>query len=334
MTTLRRRSLLIGSAAATLGAPAIVRAQGGDWPKGPIKIIVPFPPGGSTDPVARIIQAKLIENTGWNIIVDNKPGGTGVVGSAVAAKSPPDGQTWMITFDSHILNPAFAPSLPYKDSELLNVMLIGRTPQAIAAHPDRPYKTFAEAVADAKKRPGKVSIGVLGASQALVLMTLIKKENDVDINLIPYKGGGPLNQDILAGVTDIAIGSTASLSPHFRANKVRPIGVTGEKRTPALPDTPTLIEQGIKGYPSYSWWGVYAPAGTPRPIVERMHAEIAKAVRSADVTQKFVEQFNMEILTSSPEVFAEFQKVEQERWTRSSRKTTSRGTSGQGDQRP
>jgi len=315
MTKLDRRSVLI--AVGALAAPVLAHAQGAaDWPKGQIKIIVPFPPGGSTDPVARIIQAKLIENTGWNIIVDNKPGGTGVVGSAVAAKSPPDGQTWMITFDSHILNPAFAPSLPYKDSELLNVMLIGRTPQAIAAHPDRPYKTFAEAVADAKKRPGKVSMGVLGASQALVLMTLIKKENDVDINLIPYKGGGPLNQDILAGVTDIAIGSTASLSPHFRANKVRPIGVTGEKRTPALPDTSTLIEQGIKGYPSYSWWGVYAPAGTPRPIVERMNAEIAKAVRSADVTQKFVEQFNMEILTSSPEVFAEFQKVEQERWTK------------------
>ena len=159
----------------------------------------------------------------------------------------------MITFDSHILNPAFAPSLPYKDSELLNVMLIGRTPQAIAAHPDRPYKTFAEVVEDARKRPGKVSMGVLGASQALVLMTLIKRENDVDINLIPYKGGGPLNQDILAGVTDTAIGSTTSLSPHFRANKVRPIGVTGETRTPALPDAPTLIEQKIKGFPSYSW---------------------------------------------------------------------------------
>jgi tripartite-type tricarboxylate transporter receptor subunit TctC len=103
MTTLQRRSLLFGGAAATLGAPAIVRAQA-DWPKGPVKIIVPFPPGGSTDPVARIIQAKLIENTGWNIIVDNKPGGTGAVGSAVAAKSPPDGQTWMITFDSHMAN--------------------------------------------------------------------------------------------------------------------------------------------------------------------------------------------------------------------------------------
>jgi tripartite-type tricarboxylate transporter receptor subunit TctC len=313
MSVLHRRSLVASLGAVALAAPVIVKAQG-DWPKGPIKIIVPFPPGGSTDPVARIIQAKLIETTGWNIIVDNKPGGTGAVGSAVAAKSAPDGQTWMITFDSHILNPAFASNLPYKDSDLFNVMEIGRTPQAIAAHPDRPYKTFADAVADARKRPGKVSMGVLGASQALVLMTLIKKENDVDINLIPYKGGGPLNQDILAGVTDIAIGSTASLSPHIRANKVRPIAVTGEQRTPTLPDTSTLIEQGIKGFPAYAWWGVYAPTGTPRPIVDKMHAEIAKAVRSPDVTQKFVEQFNMEILTSSPEDFAAYQKSEQERW--------------------
>ncbi len=313
MNSVRRRSVLIGGSAIALGAPAITRAQG-DWPKGPIKIIVPFPPGGSTDPVARIIQAKLIESAGWNVLVDNKAGGTGVVGAAVAAKSPPDGQTWMITFDSHILNPAFAANLPYKDSELQNVMQIGRTPQAIGAHPDRPYKTFAEAVADAKKRPGKVSMGVLAASQALVLMTLIKKENDVDLNLIPYKGGGPVNQDLLAGVTDIAIQSLASFSPHFRANKVRPIAVTGETRTPSLPDTPTLIEQGIKGFPSYSWWGVYAPTGTPRPIIDRMHAEITKAVRSPDVTQKFVEQFNMEILTSSPEDFAAYQKVEQERW--------------------
>ncbi len=315
MTIINRRSLMVGAAAATLGAPALARAQNtGDWPKGQIKIIVPFPPGGSTDPVARIIQAKLIENTGWNIIIDNKPGGTGAVGSAIAAKSAPDGQTWMLTFDSHILNPAFAPGLPYKDSELTNVMLIGRTPQALAAHPDRPYKTFAEVVADAKARPGKVNVGVLGASQALVLMTLIKKENNVDLNLIPYKGGGPLTQDLLGGVTDIGISSLTSFSPHIRANKIRPIGVTGEKRTPALPDTPTLIEQGIKGFPSYSWWGVYAPTGTPRPLIDRMNAEIKKAVSAPDVTQKFLEQFNMEILTSSPEEFAAYQKSEQERW--------------------
>ena len=318
MTILRRRAVLIGSTASAFAAPAIVKAQNlaqaGDWPKGPIKIIVPFPPGGSTDPVARIIQAKLVDQTGWQVIVDNKPGGASVVGASIAAKSPPDGQTWMVTFDSHILNPAFAPSIPYKDSELLNVMQIGRTPQTIAAHPDRPYKTFAEAAADAKGRPEKVSFGVLGGSQALVLATLINKENGLKVNLIPYKGGGPLVQDLLGGVTDIGISSLASFSPHIRANKIRPIAVTGEARTPALPDTPTLAEQGIKAFPSYSWWGVYAPAGVPRPIVERMHAEITKAVRTPDVTQKFIEQFNMEILTSSPEDFAAYQKSEQERW--------------------
>lgn len=316
MKNLNRRTLLAGTA--LLAVPAIARAQSApsaaEWPKGQIKIIVPFPPGGSTDPVARILQAKMMEQTGWNMLIENKPGGTGAVGSAIAAKSPPDGQTWMLTFDSHILNPAFAPSLPYKDSELFNVMQIGRTPQAIVAHPDRPYKTFAEVIDDARKRPGKVSVGVLGASQALVLMTLIKKENGVDLNLIPYKGGGPLNQDILAGVTDVAIGSLTSLSPHIIAKKVRAIGVTGEARTPALPDTPTLIEQKVKGFPSYSWWGVYCPTGVPRPIVDKMHAALTAAVKAPDVTKKFIEQFNMEIVTSSPEAFAAYQKSEQERW--------------------
>ena len=220
----------------------------------------------------------------------------------------------MITFDSHILNPAFAPSIPYKDSELTNVMLIGRTPQAIAAHPDRPYKTFAEAVADARARPEKVSFGVLGGSQALVLATLINKENGIKKNLIPYTGGGPLVQDLLGGVTDIGISSLTSFSPHFRTNKIRPLAVTGEARTPALPDTPTLIEQGVKAFPSYSWWGVYTPAGVPQPIIDRMHAELTKAVRSPDVTQKFIDQFNMEILTTSPEEFAAYQKSEQDRW--------------------
>lgn len=315
MNNVRRRALLAGAAAATVSAPAILRAQGvSDWPKGPVKIIVPFPPGGSTDPVARIIQAKLTDQTGWNVIIENRPGGASAVGANIAAKSAPDGQTWMVTFDSHILNQAFAANLPYKDSDLDNIMLIGRTPQTIAAHPDRPYKTFREAVDDAKKRPGKVNFGVLGGSQALVLATLIRKENDVDLNLIPYKGGGPLVQDLLGGVTDIGISSLASFSPHIRANKIRAIAVTGEQRTPALPDTPTLIEQGIKAFPSYSWWGVYAPAGVPKPIVDRMHIEITKAVRSQDVTTKFIEQFNMEILTSSGADFAAYQKVEQERW--------------------
>jgi len=317
MSVLRRRAVLAGTIGTTLCVPGIVNAQstdkGADWPKGPIKFIVPFPPGGGTDPIARIIAAKLGDTTGWQIMVENKPGAAGVVGATVAAKSPPDGQTWMVTFDSHILSPGFN-TLPYKDSDLFNVMLIGRAPLVITCHPDRPYNNFAEAVTDARKRPGKLSIGMLSASQSLLLMTYISKENDFDANFIFYKGGGPIAQDALAGVTDLAITTLVSVTPYFSSGKLRPLATTGEKRPPALPDTPTLIEQGIKAYPTYSWWGLYVPAGTPRPIVDRMNAEVAKAVRSADVTQKFVDQIHLEILASSPEEFASFQKVEQERW--------------------
>ena len=316
MPIVHRRSLLLAGAAATLAAPSIVHAQP-DWPKGPLRFVVPFPPGGSTDPVARHIQNKVMENTGWQIVVDNKPGAAGAVGAAIAAKAPPDGQTWLVAFDSHILIAPFAgANMPYKDSDLLAVMLVGRAPLAIACHPDRPYKTFADAIADARQRPGKPSVGVLTASQALLLITHLQKENGFEVNTIFYKGGAPTVQDLLAGVTDMALTTLAPLDPHFRSGKLRALATTGEARSPLLPETPTLGEQGIKGYATYSWWGIYAPTGTPRPIVERMNAEIARALRSPDVAPKLETQIGMEILASSPETFAQFQAVEQERWGR------------------
>jgi tripartite-type tricarboxylate transporter receptor subunit TctC len=312
MAVVRRRVVLAASMGAALWGPR-VNAQA-DWPKGPIKFIVPFPPGGGTDPIARIIAAKLGENTGWQIVVENKPGAAGVIGATTTAMSAPDGQTWLVTFDSHILSPAFTPNLTYKDSDLFNVMLVGRAPLVIACHPDRPYKTFTEVAADARKRPGQVSIGMLSASQSLLLMTHVRKENGFDANFIFYKGGGPTEQDAQAGVTDMCITTLVSAVPYCRTGKLRALATTGEKRPPALPDTPTLDEQGIKSYPTYSWWGLYGPAGMPRPIVDRMNAELAKAVRSPDVMQKFVETIHLEVLASSPEEFAAFHKAEQERW--------------------
>lgn len=313
MRGMSRRTVLAGSAAASLGVSAIARAQG-DWPKGPIRVVVPFPPGGTTDPVARILAAKVADNTGWNMVIDNKPGAAGAIGAAIAAKAPPDGQTWMVTFDSHILSSAFTPNLTYKDSDLMNVMLVGRAPLAAACPPDRPYKTFADVMTDAKQRPGKPSIGLLSASGALLLAVYLQKANGFDLNQIYYKGGGPTVQDLLAGVTDTSITTLGALRPHFQAGKLRPLATTGDKRVPSLPDVSTLAEQGLKTYPTYSWWGVYAPAGTPQPIVERMHAELVKAVQAPDVRQKFGEQIDMEILGSTPAEFAAFQKAEQERW--------------------
>jgi len=315
MSVVRRRVVLAGSLAASLGAPAIARAQS-DWPKGPIKFVVPFPPGGSTDPIARLIQAKLTDTVGWNVVVDNKPGGSGVVGATVVAKSPPDGNTWLIVFDNHILNPLWTATLPYKDSELMPVMQIGRSAQGVAAYPTRPYNSFAEMVKAAKAEPGKISVGALAASLAQIFLAFVQKENGFELNTIPYKGGGPLYQDALAGVTDLSVTSLANMMPHVSAGKLKLIGVTGETRSKLAPNVPTLTEQGIKAMPSFSWWGVYAPAGTPRPIVERMHAEIAKAVRSPDVAQKFVEQFDMEITLNSPAEFAAFTAKEQEIWAK------------------
>ncbi len=309
---LRRRTLL--PLLPLLAAPTIARAQGGDWPKGPIRVVVPFPPGGTTDPVARLLASKVSDNTGWATVIDNKPGAAGAIGAAIAAKAPPDGQTWMITFDSHILSPAFTPNLPYKDSELFNVMLVGRAPLAVACHPDRPYKTVGDVVADAKARPGKVNIGLLSASGALLLAAYLQKANGFELNQIYYKGGGPTVQDVLAGVTDVTVTTLGALQPHFRSGKLRPLATTGDRRVPSLPNVPTLAEEGLKTYPTYSWWGVYVPTGTPRPIVDRMTVELARAARSPDVAQKFLELIDMEILASSPEAFAAFQASEQERW--------------------
>jgi tripartite-type tricarboxylate transporter receptor subunit TctC len=314
MSVLRRRAVMAGSLAASIGVPASVNAQA-DWPKGTIKFVVPFPPGGSTDPIARIIQAKLTENTGWNIVLENKPGGSGVVGAAVAAKSPPDGNTWLIVFDNHILNTLWGTqNLPYKDSELMPVTQIGRSAQGIAAYPTRPYNSFAEMVKMAKAEPGKITIGALAASLAQIFLAFVQKENGFELNTIPYKGGGPLFQDALAGVTDLSISSLANMMPHVTAGKLKLIGITGDKRSKLAPDVATLSEQGIKAMPSFSWWGVFAPAGTPKPIVDRMLAEIGKAVRSPDVTQKFVDQFDMEITLPPPDQFAAFVAKEQELW--------------------
>ncbi len=310
----RRRAVLAGSVAATLGAPAIAVAQSTNWPTGAIRFVVPFPPGGSTDPITRIIQAKLTELYGWNVVVENKPGGSGVVGAAVAAKAPPDGHTWLFVFDNHILNPVWNASLPYRDEELMPVMQIGRSAQGIAAYPTRPYDRFAEVVTAARAAPGKISVGALGASLAQIFLAFLQKENGFVLNVIPYKGGGPLFQDALAGVTDLSVSSLANMMPHVRAGKLKLIGVTGATRSRLAPDVPTLAEQGVKALPSYSWWGVYAPAGTPAAIVERMHAAIAKAARTADVTQKFVEQFDMELVLSTPADFAALTRKEQDFW--------------------
>lgn len=194
------------------------------------------------------------------------------------------------------------------------VTQIGRSAQGIAAYPARPYNTFAEAIKAAKAEPGKISIGSLGSSLAQIFIAFLQKENGFQMNYIPYKGGGPLYQDALAGVIDLSVTSLANMMPHVRNGKLKLVGVTGANRSKLAPDVPTLAQQGVKALPSYSWWGIYAPAGTPKPIIDKMYAAISKAVREKDVTDKFVGQFDMEVTLPSAADFTAFIKKEQEVW--------------------
>ena len=314
--SLSRRAVTLALAgSAALGAlPA--GAQTGDWPKQPIKFIVPFPPGGTVDPVARIVQKRITDATGWNIIVDNRPGAGGSIGAAAAAKSPPDGNTWLFVFDTHAVNPSLIPNLPFDTlKDLAPVMLIGTSPMAVVTPPGRPFKCFGEVVAAAKAKPDSITYGSIGnGSLGHLTLTLVQQAGGFQVVHVPYKGGGPMTQDVIAGQIDLAIGTVALLAPQIRGGKVRALAVTGDKRSPVLPDVPSLAEQGFPNFSALAWWGVLAPTGTPKPIQDRMHAELKKALEHPEVRKQLGEQLGMDLVVGSPEQFGTFLGEQVARW--------------------
>jgi tripartite-type tricarboxylate transporter receptor subunit TctC len=286
------------------------------WPTKPVKFIVPYPPGGTVDPLARLVGAKLQESLGQAFVVENRPGAGGLVGTGVAAKSAPDGYTFLFVFDNHAVNPALVANVPFDTvKDFAPVMLVGTAPYAIAAHPSRPFRSFAEVVKAAKAKPDSISIGSIGnGTLAHLTIALAQQAGGFRINHIPYKGGGPMTQDLIGGQVDLGIGSAALLTPHVRSGKVRAVATTGEKRAHTLPDVPTLVEQGIPGVTVYAWWGVLAIAGTPKPIVDKFHSELQKALNLPDVRKTLTETMGMELVVSSPEVLQKWILSEMQRW--------------------
>src|SRR5918911_47383 len=278
MLTLTRRSALLAGAALPFAAPRALRAQG--WPSGIVRIIVPFPPGGSVDAIARMVQPGLQQRLNATVIVENRPGGSGSIGAAAAAKASPDGNTWLFVFDTHAVNPALIPNLPYDSQKDLDpVLLIGTAPNVLATHPSRPFKSLADVFAAAKAKPRTVTFASVGAgSLGHLTMVLLSKRAGVELVHVPYRGGGPAINDAIAGHVDLIIASTAGNKPHIPAGTLRGLVQTGLKRQPSLADLPTADESGFKGFQSLAWWGVYGPAGTPKPIAERFQAELT-AVR-------------------------------------------------------
>ena len=287
------------------------------WPPKTIRIIIPFPPGGTTDLIARRAQPMLERNLKTSILIENRAGASGVIGTHAAVLAPPDGATFVLVFDTHGANPSLLPNMPFDTlKDLAPVMLIGSSPMVITAHESTAYKSFDDVIAAAKAKPESVPYGTIGAgSLAQLAMTQIGNVLGVTMTHVPYKGGGPLVNDAIAGHVPIAIASTALLSPHIKSGKLRALAVTSAKRATQLPDTPTVSELRIPGFDSVSWWGLLAPAKTPPEIVARMNTAMAEALNEPQVKQNLSEQ-GVDYRLSSPDAFGKFIESEVTRWAK------------------
>jgi tripartite-type tricarboxylate transporter receptor subunit TctC len=311
---LTRRSLLIGVAAAPLiAAPDVGCAQ--SWPSGPLRVVVPFPPGGSTDALARLVQSGMQQRLGVNVIIENKPGASGAAGTTTVAKSPGDGNTWLFVFDTHSVNP-YLMNLQYDaEKDLDPVMLVATAPYLLAVNIKHAFKTLADVVAAAKAKPDSLSYASVGSgSIGHLFMVLLQKKTGIKMVHVPYRGGGPAMNDALGGHVDFIIGSVALVTPQLGSGKLRPIVQTGEKRITALPEIPTAMESGVPDLTAFTWWGVFAPAGTPKDIITRFNKELVNTIREERVSKTLVESQQMTLVLSGPEELGKFSTAQGKLW--------------------
>jgi tripartite-type tricarboxylate transporter receptor subunit TctC len=287
------------------------------WPtKQPIKLVAVFPPGGSVDQVARILAPALQQQLGQTVVVDNKGGASGTIGTGAVVQSPPDGYTFAVVFDTHGVNPSLMPSLPYDTrKDLAAVALIGTGAMVLTAHVDSPYKTLADVVAAAKA--GKaVSYGSIGSgSLGHLAMTQFARGDKLELVHVPYRGGGPLVNDALAGHVPLTIGSVFLLKPHIDGKRLRALAVTTKQRSPLLPDVPTIAESGSAGFEAPAWWAVLAPAKTPPEIVLRLNQEINKALQTPEVAGKLAAQ-GIDLRNSTPSAAQSFIEAQLDTWAK------------------
>jgi len=298
--------------AASIALPALAQT----WPSRPIRIIAVFPPGGSVDQVSRVLGQQLSKQLGQSFVVENVGGASGSIGTAAVAKAAPDGYTFGVVFDTHGTNPSLIPNISFDTMKgLEHVTLIGTSPMAIVASAKSKYTKMADVLADARTVQG-ITIGSIGTgSLGHLAMIEAGKQGNWSWTHVPYRGGGPLMNDTVAGHMPIAIGTVFLAQPHVKAGTVRPMAVTGAKRHPGLPDTPTLAESGIKNFEALAYWGMIAPAKTPPEIVNRMHAEMQKALKEPAVAERLGAQ-GMTVTGQGPAEFKAFMQKEIDRWSK------------------
>lgn len=315
VNSMRRRTLL--GAAAMAAMPLGASAQSMAFPQRPVRIVVPYPPGGSNDVIARLIAQKLQETWPHPVVVENRPGAAGNLGASEVVKAAPDGHTLLLNnVNITSMNPALIDKMPFDPfRDLADISLLGATSLALAVHPSVPVNSVQELVALLRSRPGRFSYASGGnGSPQHMAMELFKAATKTRVVHIPYRGAGPAVADVVGGQVEMTISIVNQIIPHARAGRLRTLAVTSRKRLPTLPDVPTLDEAGVPGYECEIWLGLSAPAGTPAPVIETINQAVRRVMAQPDVAQRLSGQ-GIEILTSTPEQMRQRATDDLKRWT-------------------
>lgn len=295
---------------------ASTAAFGQTYPTKPIRMVIPFPPGGSNDVVGRMIAFQLTDRLGKSVVVDNQGGAGGIIGTEAVARASPDGYTLLLISVAHAFGASMY-KLPYDPiGAFAPVSILGTGPVALCVNAKLPVNSMQDLLALAKAKPGELNYATAGIGSFQHLASaLFKLQSGLDIVHIPFKGGGPAMADVVAGNTQIVIGSLIQMLPQINSGRLKILGVGSPKRVPALPDVPTISEGGVPGYEATNWWGIVAPAGTPRPIIDRLHKELSVILATSETKKRF-ETEGGEAVQMSPEDFGKFIVSETSKWAK------------------
>jgi tripartite-type tricarboxylate transporter receptor subunit TctC len=288
------------------------------YPSKPIRVIVPWPPGGTTDILGRLVAAEFFKAWGQQTFVDNRGGASGTIGADLLAKSPPDGHTIGVVISTVVVNPSLYGKVPYDAlKDFAPTAFIAYVTDYVVVHPALPAKDLKQLVALMKARPGEINFASAGSGTSTHLAgEAFKLAAGVKINHIPYKGGFPALTDLVGGQVHMMFGNAGSTLPFIRAGKLRVLAVTSAKRVPPLPDTPTVAESGYPGFEVNEWYAMIAPAGTPKPIVDKLNAEIARMINQPDIHQRMVNDIGADPVVMKPDEFAAFYRAEFDKWAK------------------
>ena len=302
---------------AVLGMSLTAAAVAQSYPVRPVRVIVPFSPGGAADTPGRVLLSKLSDALGQQVVVDNRPGAGSTIGAELVAKSAPDGYTLLMISNTHVISAALYKKLNYDViTDFTPVLQFGDAPNVLVVHPSLPVKSIRDLIALAKAKPGQIDYASSGNGSSQHLFTaLFTSMAGINMNHIPYKGSGQARTDLISGQVTVGMPGISSVIQHINSGRLRALGVTSAKRSPELPNTPTIAEAGVKGYEASLWLGLLGPAGLPKDVVSRLNTEVAKLLKSSEMQAQF-QKIGTEVVYRDPAQWAAYIKSEREKWAK------------------